>query len=90
MRLMRTTINNRPATVPSSEIQNPSVRSCWTSRRSAGAQRDAHGHLTTTRGRPREQEPGDVGAGNRQDEANDDEQHGKEGADGREVAELLR
>jgi hypothetical protein len=56
----------------------------------AGAQRHAHGHLATPRGRPRQQEPGDVGAGNRQDEANHNEQHGKEGADGREVAELLR
>ncbi len=56
---------------------------------SARAERDAHGHLPAARGRPREQQPRDVGAGNGEDEADDDEQDGKEGADRSEVAELF-
>ena len=55
----------------------------------ACAERDAHGHLTTARRRTREQQPGNVGAGNGEDEADDDEQDSKEGADRGEIAELF-
>ena len=56
---------------------------------SAGAQRDAHRHFPAACRRPREQQPGDVGAGNGEDEADDDEQDSKEGADRGEIAELF-
>ena len=89
MRLISRTISSSPATVPKQRDPEAFGQKLLHEPAPARAQRDAHGHLPTARGRAREQQPGDVGAGNGEDEADDDEQDSKEGADRGEVAELF-
>ena len=84
-----TFISTSPASVPKSAIHNPSVRSCCTSRRrlAPSATRTAISRFCAfARDSSR---PGDVRAGDGQNQADGNQQHGEEDADGLEIAELL-
>ena len=54
----------------------------------AGAERDAEGDFTVTDRRTREQQPGDVRAGDRENQSDRHQEQREEGADGRQAAEL--
>ena len=55
----------------------------------AGAERHANGNFTAADRRPREQQAGDIRAGNRKNQPDRHEEHREEGADGGHAAELF-
>ena len=65
---------SRPATPPSTASRHDSVSSCASELPPAGAERQPHRHLGRAAGAAREQQVGDVGAGDQQHDAGDDEQ----------------
>ena len=82
-------ISINPVTVPNAAIQKPSTSSCCASRRrlAPSATRTA---ISATPGRgSREQQAGDIRAGDRQDQSDRHEEHSEEGPDGRHAAELF-